>query len=199
MYKVCCKRLLDIILSILALPFIAVIILLFGILIFREDRGTVFYNSLRLGKNGRTFKMYKLRSMKLNAPDIRNADGSTFNSEQDPRLTSIGRFIRKTSIDELPQIWNVLKGDMSFVGPRPDLPEHMYQYDEKDKAKLCARPGITGYNQAYFRNSIPWKERLKNDVYYVENITFMFDVKIVVKTIVSILHKDNVYIKEHEA
>ena len=148
--------------------------------------------------NGTVFKMYKFRSMKLNAPDIRNEDGSTFNSEDDPRLTSIGKFIRKTSIDEVPQILNVLKGDMSIVGPRPDLPEHFNVYSESEKRKLSVRPGITGYNQAYFRNTIPWKERIQNDIYYIDHLSFWMDIRVVFKTAWSILSRKSVFIEVEE-
>src|SRR5690625_5179333 len=130
------KRILDIIFSLLLMPFLLPILLFVGILIYKEDKGSIFYNAKRLGENGKIFRMYKFRSMKVNAPDIRNEDGSTFNSENDPRLTKIGSFIRKTSIDELPQIMNVFMGDMSFVGPRPDLPEQYELYSENDKKKL---------------------------------------------------------------
>src|SRR5699024_4129070 len=141
-------------------------------------KGPVFYISSRLGRNSKIFKMYKFRSMKVNAPDIRNIDGSTFNSADDDRLTKIGKFIRRTSIDELPQLINVLKGDMSLIGPRPDLPGAINDYTGNDIKKIQIRPGITGYNQAYFRNSLPQKEKFKNDVYYVDNLSFGLDIKI---------------------
>ena len=116
------KRLFDLIIALFALPFVLLLILIMVPLIWLTDRGPTFYNAQRVGLNGKIFKMFKFRSMKVNAPDIRNTDGSTFNSSDDPRVTRIGRFIRKTSIDEIPQILNVLIGDMSFVGPRPVLP-----------------------------------------------------------------------------
>lgn len=152
-----------------------------------EDRGPFFYYGERLGKGGRVFQMYKLRTMRVNSPDIRNADGSTYNADNDPRLTCIGRILRKTSLDELPQIFNVLRGDMSFIGPRPDLPEHIFSYDCNEARKLEVRPGISGYNQVYYRNLAEWKQRLKNDVYYVDHISFFLDVKIFFKTIACIL------------
>src|SRR5699024_5242769 len=114
------------VISIIFFPFILIIIVMVGTVIYIEDRGPIFYNSSRLGKDGQVFKMYKFRSMKNNSPDLRNTDGSTFNSEKDPRITSIGKILRKTSTDELPQFINVFKGDMSIIGPRPDLPEHFY-------------------------------------------------------------------------
>lgn len=194
MYKKYVKRLLDILVSILLLPFLLVIIIFLAPLIYFTDKGKVFYNAERLGKNGRIFKMYKFRTMKENNVDLRNEDGSTYNGEDDPRVTKIGKILRKTSLDEIPQIINVLKGDMSFIGPRPDLPEHIEQYTDNEKRKLEVLPGITGYNQAYYRNSIEWKERIKNDIYYIDNLSFKLDVKVLFKTIQTVIKKENVYI-----
>lgn len=196
MYKLFLKRILDLLLSIILIPIIVVIGIPVALLIFFDDKGPIFYNGERLGKNGKIFKMYKFRTMKVNSKDIRNKDGSTFNGENDPRLTKIGKILRKTSIDELPQIINVIKGDMSLVGPRPDLPEHINLYTKKERKKLLVSPGITGYNQAYFRNSITWKKRLKNDVYYVENLSFILDLKILFNTIKMVIRKDGVYIEK---
>ena len=112
MYKKYFKRILDLALAIIALPIWFIILIVIGPLIYFEDKGPIFYNAPRLGKNGKIFKMYKFRTMKVNSPDLRNEDGSTYNSENDPRLTRIGRLLRKTSLDETPQIINVLKGDM---------------------------------------------------------------------------------------
>ena len=105
-------------------------------IIYFSDKGPVFYNSNRLGKDGKIFKMYKFRTMKNNSPEIRNEDGSTFNSEDDPRLTKFGRLLRKTSLDETPQLINIIKGDMSIIGPRPDLPEHRELYTGNEERKL---------------------------------------------------------------
>lgn len=187
------KRFFDIIFSIILLPFFLIIYIVVGIAIHFDDKGPIFYCGERLGRYGKPFKMYKFRSMKVNAPDIRNKDGSTFNSDDDPRLTKVGRFLRKTSIDEVPQILNVLKGDMSFIGPRPDLPEHINYYKNDEIKKLEVSPGITGYNQAYYRNSIDWKWRLKNDLYYVDNICFSLDMKIFFKTIKEIITRKGIY------
>lgn len=194
MYKQKIKRFLDILISLILLPFVSVTIFIVAPFIYFDDKGSTFYNSPRLGKNGRIFKMYKLRTMKEKCEDIRNNDGSTYNGQEDSRLTKVGKILRKTSIDELPQILNVLKGDMSLIGPRPDLPEHINMYTNEEKRKLEVKPGITGYNQAYYRNSIEWKERIKNDIYYIDNLTFSMDIKIFFKTIVTIFKKDNIYI-----
>ncbi len=196
MYKKIVKRVLDFIMAcVMVIPFV-IVYMFVAIAIKIDDRGPVFYNVLRLGKDGKIYKMYKFRSMKVNAEDIRNADGSTYNGEDDPRLTRVGKFIRKTSIDELPQIINVLIGNMSFIGPRPDLPEHMKLYTDSEKRKLEVLPGITGYNQAYYRNSVEWKDRIKNDIYYIDNMSFLLDVKVVLKTISILVRLENVYINE---
>ena len=196
MYRNFFKRIFDLVLAIIALPFWLIILVVVGPMIYFQDKGSVFYNAPRLGKDGKIFKMYKFRSMKMNAPDLRNEDGSTFNAEDDPRLTKIGKFIRKTSLDETPQLLNILKGDMSIIGPRPDLPEHMELYEGNEARKLEIRPGVTGYNQAYFRNTVPWKERIKNDIYYIDHLTMWMDIKVFFKTAVSVLRREAVFVKQ---
>jgi lipopolysaccharide/colanic/teichoic acid biosynthesis glycosyltransferase len=181
------------------MPFFLILLIILAPIIYFSDKGIIFYNAPRLGKDGKIFKMYKFRSMKMNAPDIRNEDGSTYNSENDPRLTKIGKFLRKTSIDEIPQLVNVLIGNMSLVGPRPDLPEHSKLYEPKEKRKLEVRPGITGLNQAYYRNAIPWKERIANDIDYVDRMTLILDIKILLKTILVILKRDNVFVEKDDS
>ena len=190
------KRLIDLIIAIIALPFWLIILFVIGPMIYFQNKGSIFYNALRLGKDGRIFKMYKFRSMKMNAPDLRNEDGSTYNAENDPRLTKIGKFIRKTSLDETPQLINIIKGDMSVIGPRPDLPEHVELYEGNEARKLEIRPGVTGYNQAYFRNTIPWKERIKNDIYYIDHLTLWMDIKVFLKTAVAVLKREDVFVEE---
>lgn len=195
MYKAFVKRLLDILVSLMALPFVLLAILVMAPFIYFCDRGPIFYNALRRGKNGREFKMFKLRSMYINSPNLKNADGSTFNSANDPRVTKVGRFMRKTSVDELPQILNVLLGHMSFIGPRPTLVTTPYeQLPELSKRRLGARPGITGYAQAYYRNSITQQEKFQHDCYYVENVSFLLDVKILFKTVAAVLLRKNIYV-----
>lgn len=196
MYRNYIKRLFDLIIAAIAFPFWLIILIVIGPIIYFQDRGSIFYNAPRLGKDGKVFKMYKFRSMKMNAPDLRNEDGSTFNGEDDPRLTSIGKFIRKTSLDETPQLLNIIKGDMSIIGPRPDLPEHMEMYEGNEIRKLEMKPGVTGFNQAYFRNTVPWKERIKNDIYYIDNLSCWMDVKIFIKTALSVLKREAVFIEE---
>lgn len=187
------KRFIDIIIGLLAFPFVLILIIIMGPIIYFNDRGPIFYNAERLGLNGKPFKMFKFRSMFVNAPDIRNEDGSTYNGDDDPRVTKVGRFMRKTSIDEIPQFLNVLLGDMSLIGPRPDPLDDMNIYTEHQKKKLIVRPGITGYNQAYYRNSVEQNEKFEHDVYYAENISFLLDLKIFFKTITTVLSHDSVY------
>lgn len=183
----------------MGLPVIFLLFIPVSVMIKLEDKGPVFYSSLRRGKNGIPFKMFKYRSMKIDAPDIRNADGSTYNADNDPRLTRIGRILRKTSIDELPQMINVLKGDMSIVGPRPTLTGMpLSEYDYLRKKRITVRPGITGYSQAYFRNSITPEEKFTYDCYYVDNISFLLDLKIIIKTAVSILRQEKVFVEQKE-
>ena len=196
MYRNFFKRVLDLALAIIALPLWLIIFVVIGPIIYLQDKGPIFYNAPRLGKKGGVFIMYKFRSMKVNAPDIRNEDGSTFNAEDDPRLTKIGKFIRKTSLDETPQLLNVIKGDMSIIGPRPDLPEQRKLYEDDEDRKLEIRPGVTGYNQAYYRNAVEWKERIRHDVYYIDHVSFWLDVRIILKTVISVLRSEDVYVKQ---
>lgn len=195
MYKNFIKRIMDIILVIPGLIILLLVFIPVSIIIYCEDKGPILYNALRLGKDGEVFKMYKFRSMKVNAPDIRKEDGSTFNSVNDDRLTKVGKFIRKTSIDELPQLLNVLKGDMSLVGPRPDLPEHITMYEGNESRKLEVKPGITGLSQAYYRNSIEWKDRIQNDIFYIDKISFVLDIRILIRTIMMVTRSENIFVK----
>lgn len=193
MYKKFIKRLLDVVTALIAMPFVLLVIIVFAPIIYFTDKGPAFYNAERIGKNGKPFKMYKLRSMYVNAPDIRLSDGSTYNAEDDPRVTPIGRFIRKTSLDELPQVINVLQGKMSWIGPRPDPLDWLEKYPDDVKEFLKVRPGITGYSQAYFRNSVDGIEKMNNDLYYARNCSFLFDIKILFRTIKVVLKRENTY------
>ena len=199
MYKHFFKRLFDIIVCLMGLPFFFLIFIVVAPIIKLTDGGPVFYNAERLGKGGKMFKMYKFRSMKVDAPNLLNKDGSTYNGKNDPRVTKIGRILRKTSLDETPQIFNVLFGHMSIIGPRAHILTRFKSYDELDdvrKHRLEVRPGITGYSQAYFRNSASNDEKIQQDVYYVDNITLWMDIKVFFKTIGTVLKRDNVYVKD---
>lgn len=192
------KRVIDIIFSLMCMPLMLLFLIVLGPIIYYQDKGKIFYKAPRIGKSGKTFNMYKFRSMKLNSPDIRNKDGSTFNSENDPRLTKIGSVIRRTSIDEVPQIINILRGDMSLIGPRPELPSALIKYTEREKRRLDVRPGITGYSQAFFRNTISMAEKREYDIYYVENISLVLDLKIFFKTLQGIIMKKGIYNSENQ-
>ncbi len=193
MYRKFFKRLFDIIVSLIALIFVVILAIPIAIAIKFEDGGSVFYCGWRYGKDMKKFKMIKFRSMKMNSEDIRNADGTTFNSATDPRMTKIGAFLRKTSLDEIPQFFNVLIGDMSLIGPRPSPMGNEKTYDEFVMRKFKVRPGVTGLNQALLRNSATLEERYKNDVNYADNLTFAMDMKIIWLTICSVLGKKNIY------
>lgn len=190
------KRICDLVVGIVALPFVLIIIAVLAPIIHFEDKGPVFYNAPRVGKDGRDFKMYKLRSMRVNAPDLVMEDGSTYNGADDPRMTKIGAFMRRTSLDEIPQFLNVLKGDMSVVGPRPDLRRETELYEGDEGEKLTVKPGITGYAAVYGRNSLPWHDRLALDVYYVRNVTFALDVKVFFRTFATVFKQEGIYVEE---
>ncbi len=198
MYRNLFKRIIDICIGLFALPFVLLIILVCAPIIWVTDKGPIFYIAYRAGKNYKPFKMFKLRSMYVNSPDIKNPDGSTYNSDDDPRVTPIGKFMRKTSLDEFPQFLNVLLGDMSFVGPRPKLWIADYRLDdmaEDYRESYLVKPGITGYAQAYYRNSITQDEKFHWDAYYAKHISFVLDVRIIIKTIVSVFARKNINTK----
>ena len=193
------KRVCDIAVSVAALPVVGIAVGACGVAIKREDGGPVFYNAPRVGKDGREFTMYKLRSMHMNAPDLVMEDGSTYNGADDPRMTKTGAFMRKTSLDEIPQFLNVLKGDMSVVGPRPDLKRETELYQGDESLKLTVKPGVTGYAAVYGRNSLPWHDRLALDVYYVRNMSFLLDVKVFFRTFLAVFKQEGIYVKDAES
>ena len=195
MYQHFFKRLFDIIGSLIMLPFVLIEIIVLAPFIWLTDKGPVFYNATRAGKNYKPYKMFKLRSMYVNSPDLKNPDGSTYNSDDDPRVTPIGRIMRKTSLDEFPQMLNVLLGDMSFVGPRPKLwkeGKQLTEMDENRHKSFSVKPGVTGYAQAYFRNSITQDEKFKWDAYYADNLTMWMDIKVLFQTVWSVVARKNI-------
>lgn len=192
MYICFFKRFFDIIIGLVALPFVIICVIFIGPWIWLEDRGPIFYKAQRISKGGGLFSMYKFRSMRVNAPDIRLGNGDTYNSDDDPRVTKIGRVLRRTSVDEVPQFINVLIGNMSFIGPRPDTPDFLDVYKNEYPSILTIKPGITGYNQAYFRNSIDGREKMKNDDYYAKHFSFSMDMRIILKTIISVGRRENI-------
>ena len=187
------KRLADIRIGLAALPFLALIVLIVGLAIKLDDGGPVFYKAKRIGKNSKIFNMYKFRSMIVNAPNWTNPDGSTYNAADDDRVTKVGKFIRQTSIDELPQFFNVFIGHMPFIGPRASGAGALDSYESDEVAKMNVKPGITGYTQAYYRNGLTVREKRLKDAWYAENVTMWLDVKIFFKTIVTVWKKDQVY------
>ena len=193
MYKNFIKPICDWIIALIAFPFFCILWLFVAIAIKIEDGGPVFYMAERIGKDNKKLMMYKFRSMKVNAENILNADGSTYNSKDDPRVTKVGKFLRETSLDETAQLLNMLKGEMSLIGPRASgwTALETYQLDEIDKMKV--RPGITGYSQAYYRNSITVREKRLKDAWYANNVSLILDIKIFFKTIITVLKHDNVY------
>ena len=193
MYKHFFKRLIDFIIALIAFPFVLLLCIFVWVAIKLDDGGPLFHMASRIGKNGRIFKMFKFRSMIVNAPDLRMEDGSTYNAEDDPRVTKVGRFLRKTSLDEIPQLLNVLIGDMALIGPRPDSAFYLEYYTPEERVILTVRPGITGWNQAINRNSVGTKEKLQADIYYVEHLSFLFDCKVIWLTVKMVLSHKDVY------
>ena len=193
MYDRFVKRVLDLILSIIGIVILLPVWIIVPILIKKDDGGPVFYLAPRIGKNYKKILMYKFRSMKVGNEDIRNADGSTYNSVDDPRVTKIGRILRRTSIDELPQLFNVLKGEMSLVGPRAGTWDMLDTYKPDEIEKMKVRPGITGYTQAYYRNTISMREKRVLDAKYANNVTFLLDLKILLKTVRIVFRHEGLY------
>ena len=192
------KRALDLALGVCSMPFVAVSFLVAAPLIKLDDGGPIFYTAPRRGYKGKEFRMYKYRSMKVNSPVIKAADGSTLSSDDDPRLTRAGKILRKTSLDEFPQFINVLKGDMSIIGPRPNLTTTPYEdLDAIGKKRLEVRPGITGYNQAYYRNSVSMQEKFEHDCFYVDHVSLPFDIRIFLKTMQTVVLSRGVTNKDY--
>lgn len=194
------KRMFDIVASAAALIILSPIMLIAAILVYVDDPGKVFYGHVRIGKNGKPFKMWKFRSMYMNAdkmidlltPEQAKQYYTEFKIDNDPRITKIGNFLRKTSLDELPQLFNVLCNDMSLVGPRPLIESEIQTYyEDTHDVLLAVKPGVTGYWQAYARNNATYQsgERQKMEMYYVRNASLWLDIKILFKTVESVLKK----------
>ena len=162
------------------------------------SKGPIFFSQKRVGKNGKIFEMYKFRSMVVNAEELKEKlahqnemSGPMFKMKDDPRVTKIGKFIRKTSIDELPQLWNVLKGDMSLVGPRPSLPKEVKQFEKWMFRRLTVKPGLTCYWQVSGRNNIDFEDWMKLDISYVEDRNLWIDIKLIFKTVLVLFGDKN--------
>ncbi|MQM86610.1 sugar transferase [Lactobacillus buchneri] len=195
------QRLFDIVASSIALILLAIPFLIVAILIKRNDpQGPVFYSQIRLGKHQRPFKMYKFRSMVVDADKkldellkYNEVDGAMFKMKDDPRVTDIGRFIRKYSIDELPQLVNVFKGDMTLVGPRPPLECEVAEYSDYAKQRLYVKPGCTGLWQVTGRNNVGFDEMVALDLQYIEKSSFWFDLKIILMTVKIMVWPNSAY------
>jgi len=181
------KRLMDLIASAAALLVLSPILLVLAVVIRLDSRGPALFCQPRLGERRVLFTIYKFRTMQVNAPDVRNADGSTFNADNDPRVTRVGRFLRKTSLDELPQLISVLKGDMSLVGPRPDVADALRIYRPQDYIRLTVKPGITGWAAIHGRNTVPLDQRRDLDIEYVTKYSLRLDIEILLRTIPYVL------------
>ena len=155
-----------------------------------DSKGEAFFLQERVGKGKKLFNIYKFRTM---VPNAINMGLGVLTEENDPRITTVGKFLRKTSLDELPQLINIIKGEMSFIGPRPTLLYQVEQYDETQLLRLKMRPGVTGWAQVNGRNSISWPERIKLDVWYVQNWSLLLDLKIILKTLLVIFKNDEIY------
>ena len=186
MYKLFLKRIIDFTISFVIIVLLSVFLLFLFIALTLTNNGTPFFTQARPGKNGKIFKIIKLKTMNEN----RDAEGDILPDAE--RLTSIGKFVRKTSLDEIPQLINVLKGDMSLIGPRPLLEEYLPLYNEYQKRRHEIKPGITGWAQVNGRNAISWPEKFKFDVWYVDNCSFSLDMKILWLTIKKVVISEGI-------
>lgn len=195
------KRLLDIIISLFLLIALSPFLLLIALIIKIQDCGPIFYVSNRVGKWGKEFKFYKFRTMKVGADQLREnllpyseyANSVTFKMKKDPRVTFFGRILRKTSLDELPQLWNVVKGEMSLVGPRPHLPCEVAQYSIEERRRLDITPGITCIWQVSGRSQLPFNKQVQLDLQYIESQSFWLDLKLLLKTIPAVIFGRGAY------
>jgi undecaprenyl phosphate N,N'-diacetylbacillosamine 1-phosphate transferase len=190
------KRTLDMAVSSFALVLLSPLMALIAIAIRLDSSGSVLFRQQRLARAGAAFTLYKFRTMIVDAPDIRNDDGSTFNSPADVRVTRVGRMLRRASLDELPQLFNVLTGSMSLVGPRPDQVDQARFYGDAEWGRSVVKPGITGLAQISGRNAIRWAERTQIDLEYVSRQSLLLDLRILRLTIPYVLASQDIYINE---
>lgn len=188
------KQISDFVASLAGIIILSPIFIIIALFIKLTYKGSAFFKQQRLGKNGKVFNIIKFRTMIVNAQQM--GDGLTVKSENDTRITKVGKILRATSLDELPQLFNVLKGDMSLVGPRPPVPYHPYKYEEYNdfqRKRFEMKPGMTGLAQVTVRNSVGWDERIVLDNQYVDNFTVWLDIKILFKTFIKVFRSRNVY------
>lgn len=186
----------DLIISSAGALIISPLLLVIAVSIKLSSKGPLIFRQQRLGKNGKVFEILKFRTMVENAENM--GDGLFVRTADDSRITAVGKLLRATSLDELPQLWNVFTGDMSLVGPRPPVPHHPHQYEnysDFQKMRFSMRPGITGLAQVTVRNSVPWDKRILLDVQYVENFTIFLDIKILMMTVQKIFAPDSIYLR----
>lgn len=187
------KRVTDIFIALLALLLLSPVFLILSAAILLDTGQPVLFSQERVGQNGIYFRCHKFRSMFHGARTAYKQDGSTLASENDQRITRTGRVLRKYSLDELPQLWNVLLGAMSIVGPRPDLPVHWESYTQDQRRRYTVKPGITGLAQVNGRNSLTVEQKINYDLTYIDNYSLLLDLKILVKTLVVVFYKQNIY------
>lgn len=192
LYEKYFKRLLDILLSGLALVVLSPLMLAVALLVKMKLGSPVIFKQERPGKNEKIFSMYKFRTM----TDERNKNGQLL--PDSVRLTPFGKLLRSTSLDELPELWNIFKGDMSIIGPRPLLVSYLKLYNVKQKRRHDVRPGLTGFAQVNGRNSLAWKKKFDLDVFYTENVTFLLDLKIILKTILTVVSREGISAEGNE-
>lgn len=192
------KRVIDLIFSFVSIIILSPLFLIISVLIKVSSKGPVFFVQERIGINGRKFKLYKFRSMVNNAEDLiasftpeqKKEWEENFKLVDDPRITKIGKFLRKTSLDELPQLINIFKGDMSFVGPRPIIDEELLWYGDQKEKLLTLKPGLTGWWAVNGRSNVPYPERCDLELYYVDHFSLYLDIVIIFRTIGAIIKKD---------
>jgi len=187
--QVAIKRLIDVVLSGIALAMLAGPFAFIAVAVRLDSPGPVFFRQERIGKDGRPFVPLKFRTMQHAS---RRGEIDTV-SEDDPRFTKVGRFLRTWGLDELPQLWNVLKGEMSLVGPRPTLDYQVKRYDDRQRRRLLVSPGLTGWALIHGRNAISWQERIEYDLWYVDNWTLWVDLKVLLRTLVVVLKREGLY------
>lgn len=196
-----CKRVIDFTFSLFGMIVLCPVFIMLALFIKLENRhGAIFFKQTRVGKDGKQFSMYKFRSMVPDAEQLKltlfernEATGPVFKIKQDPRVTNIGRFMRKTSLDELPQLFNVIKGDMSLVGPRPPIPEEVAQYTSYEWQRLSVKPGLTCYWQVSGRSNIEFSEWMKLDIDYINDRNTWVDLKLIIKTIIVLFGSRGAY------
>jgi lipopolysaccharide/colanic/teichoic acid biosynthesis glycosyltransferase len=187
------KRAIDLACASVALVVLLPVVAVICVVVKLGSKGPVLFRQKRLGKGGAPFTLYKFRTMRDGAPMLRNADGSAFVGEGDPRLTREGKFLRDSTLDEIPQLVNVLRGEMSLVGPRPDLVEQLELYDEMMRRKLEVKPGMASLSLVHGRNSLAWYKRAELDVYYVDHRSLLLDAKVFLMALLLVLLRRGVY------